>query len=419
MPNSLLIRNARLANGDVVNILIKNEIISKISKDELQAASVLDAKKMLVLPGLIDPHAHVRDLEKSYKEDWISASKAALAGGNTTIFDMPNTIPPTTNLKNFNLKLAKAVSGNVKFKLNIGATTTNIKELEEILHKKSNVVGAIKVFLASSSDNDVIKPQNLKEIFSLAKEFDKVVIIHTELQECLDKWQNKITDKRIQNHHLIRNRICSIKGTELAVKIASEIKNKLYIAHISTKEEIEIVKNMQNVFAEVTPHHLFLNVKDVEKIGISAKVNPPIRTKADNLALQQAVKDKIIDVIATDHAPHSIEEKFTDYAKSPSGFGGLESKLPLLITAVKDGIFSYDDITRTTAENPAKIFDLSRCGKIKEGYFADITIVDDNAKYKIKADEFHSKSKYSPFDGFDVFGKVKYTLINGKIKYGG
>ena len=417
--DSFLLKNCRLANGEIKDILIEGEFIKAIDENISFKGKIIDVDRNLVIPALIDPHTHIRDLNQAYKEDWGSGSMAALSSGHSFIFDMPNTLPPTTNLKNFYKKLEKAKKSQVKYRLNIGATNDNIKDLKEILTKEYELIGAIKVFMASSSDNEVVDTKNLKKIFQLAKDFDKTVIIHTELQDCIKKWYSKIKDKTIYNHHLIRNRECAVIGTKLVVKIANEIGNRLYIAHVSTKEEVSILKDNPHIFAEVTPHHLFLNINDVKNIGMVAKVNPPIRTKEDNIALINAVKEGIIDVIATDHAPHSLQEKQNEYTKAPSGFPGLETKLPLLITAAKKGILSYKDITNLMAKNPAKIFGLEKRGELKKGYFADICVVDDNKSYTIRAKNFKSKAKYSPFEGKNVFGVVKSVIIEGKIKFGG
>ncbi len=416
MKKELLIKSAKLYNGKITNILIADGKIEDITSQNDDSIKNLDAKNHLLLPGLIDPHVHVRGLKQSYKEDWISLSKAAISSGNTFIFDMPNTLPPTNNLKNFELKLKEASKGLINYKLNISATNDNENDLKEILKKHYEKVGAIKVFLASSSSNEVTNPKNLSKIFNIAKEYDKVVIVHTELQDCIEKFKKEISAK-MDNHHLIRNKECALQGLKIVLDTAKKVKNKVYIAHVSTKEEVEILKREKSdiIFAEVTPHHLLLNYQDVKSKGIITKVNPPVRTKEDNIALLQALKEGIIDVIATDHAPHSIKEKFQNYAKSPSGFGGLETKLPLLLTLVKQNKLTLAEIIKATSENPAKIFGLKKRGKVAVGNFADMVIIDENVKYSIEPKKFYSKSKYSPFEGWEVFGKVVCTIVNGKI----
>ncbi len=417
--NKLLLKNCRLYNNETLDIYIEGKFIVKIAKNINAIPNTIDLQRLLVIPALIDPHTHIRDLAQSYKGDWKTGEMAALSGGHSLIFDMPNTIPPTTTPENFYLKLNKAKMSRIKYRINIGASNDNIDDIKKILEKENETIGAIKVFLASSSDNEVLKVENLEKVFGLAKEYGKVVIVHAEMQDCIRKWSNEIKGKSIYNHHLIRNRECVIKGAKKVIEIAKKVGNKLYLAHISTKEEVELLKENPMVFAEVTPHHLFLNSEDVKRVGIVAKVNPPIRRVEDNIALLNGIKEKIIDVIATDHAPHSKEEKFQDYVKSPSGFGGLETKLPLLITAAKKKMISYEDIVRCTSQNPAKIFGLKKHGEIKEGFYADLCILDDNEKFVINSQNFYSKSKYSPFDGMEVFGKVKYTIVNGKILFGG
>ena len=418
-----LLKNCKLING-LFDIIIEDEKIVEIilsrkeRRYEKEFDQIINIKNKLVIPAMIDAHAHTRDLQQSEKEDWISCSEAAINGGVSTIFDMPNTIPATTNLANLNLKRKAAEKSLVNKMFYLGATNQNADEIEKILAAKPNDIVGIKIFLASSCKNDVLSKNKIENVFEIAKKYDKVVAVHSELQSCLDKWQTKISEKTIQNHNIIRNRKCAIEGTKLILDIAQKVGNKLYICHISTAEEIELIAAAKtknpNIFCEVTPHHLFLDETILAKVGNFGKVNPPLRTKADNLALLKAINDGIIDVIGTDHAPHTLAEKEQKYPKAPSGFPGLETALPLLLNAVSENKISLNKIVELTSFNVAKIFNLKNRGEIKIGFFADLAIVDISEKWKIDASKFRSKAKYSPFDGMKIKGKIKTTFVNGK-----
>jgi len=419
-----LLKNCKLIQG-LSNIIIQDDKIFDIyssRKDEGQRLEtdfdqIFDIKGNLVIPGVIDPHTHIRDLQQSEKEDWISASKAAIAGGVTTIFDMPNTIPATTNLINLNLKREVAKKSLINYKFYIGATNSNQKDIEEILSENPTDIAGIKIFLAGSSSNDVLEKGKIEEVFKVAKKYNKIVVVHTELQDCLNNWNSKIKEKTIQNHNKIRNRECAINGTELVLKLAKKIQNKLYIAHISTAEEVELIrkyKNNNRIFCEVTPHHLLLNESVLEKVGNIGKVNPSLRTKKDNTALWKAIYDGTVDFIGTDHAPHQLAEKQKEYSKVPSGFPGLETGLHLLLNEVNKGNLTIKKLVEITSKKVAVIFNLENRGEIFIGNYADLVVIDMNKKCKIDAKEFETKAKYSPFDGFEIQGKVMMTFVNGK-----
>jgi len=413
-----LLLNCQTSEG-IKNILIKDELIDYIGSEQPVHDKMLDCLGLLVIPGMIDAHVHVRDMEMAYKETWVTASKAAIAGGVTTIIDMPNTKPATTNLKGLNSKREAAKKANVNYKFHLGATENNLEELGQILASDPTDVAGIKVFLAGSSSNEVVADENkLKDIFKLAKKYDKVVLVHTELQSCLDKWSQKIAEKTIQNHDMIRNRECSIKGTGLVLRIANEIGSKLYICHVSTKEEIELIRTAKqtnkNIFCEVTPHHLILDKSILKQVGNFGKVNPPLRAKEDNQALWEAVIDGTIDCVGSDHAPHTIDEKIEDYSIAPSGFPGLETTLPILITEFNAREITLSRLVELTSTKSAEIFDFKKRGKIEKGFYADLAVINVEYALSIIAAMFNSKANYSPFDGRMVNAKIDTVFIKGK-----
>ncbi len=418
--SEILLKSASI-NGKTQNLLIKDKIIEYVGTDLPNAETEYDVKGLEIIPGVIDPHVHVRDLGQSEKENWTSASDAALRGGVTTVFDMPNNKPPTVNLKNLNLKRKKAESAKVNYKFNIAATAQNLSELEELLETKPKDVSALKLFLAGSNSDEYVDNKDvIKRIFDISQKYDLPVIVHTELQKCVEKYSEKITNPTVFDHNFMRNRECSIKGTELVISMAKEIGNKLYLAHISTAEEIEIIKAAKDkcrVYCEITPHHLLLNETILKSAGNFGKVNPPLRNEKDNATILQGIIDGTVDTIGTDHAPHLLSEKLKDYSEAPSGFPGLETALPLLLNEVNSGKFSLNRLIELTSGNTAKIFNLGKRGKIQKGFFADLTVIDMNKTWKIEAKNFKSKAKYSPYEGMTGTGDVVMTFVNGELKY--
>ncbi len=419
MPE-ILLKNASI-NGKIQNLLIKNNIIDYVGTNLPDADIEYDIRGLDVIPGMIDPHVHVRDLKQSEKEDWSSASNAALKGGITTVFDMPNTRPPTVNLQFLNAKREKAKLAKVNYKFNVAATSQNLKELAELLDTKPEDVAALKLFLAGSNSNEFVDDEeDIKQIFDLSLKYNLPVIVHTEWQKCVEEYSAKVQNPTVSDHNFMRNSECSVKGTDLLISLAKEIGNKLYLAHISTAEEIDIIKANKEkcrVFCEVTPHHLLINEEILKTAGNFGKVNPPLRTEKDNKRIMQGIIEGTVDTIGTDHAPHLLSEKLKEYSQAPSGFPGLETALPLLINEVNKGSFDLKKLIEITSFNTAKIFNLKNRGQIKEGYFADLTVIDMNKTWKIEAKNFKTKAKYSPYEGMSGKGDVVMTFVNGELRF--
>ena len=417
----MLLKNC-IIDGFVQHILLNKEYIgtvgSKIADDE----NVIDMGMKIVIPGMIDLHTHIRDLAQSYKEDWLSGSSSAKAGGVTTIFDMPNTIPPTTSLHNLHIKQQAAEKSKVNYGLYAGATPSNIYHVREML--ESRQVAGIKIFMAASSSNEVVEDRKtLEDFFKLAKEFDVPILTHCELHSCIRARELEFEDEKynsIHYHDIIRDRECAYRALQLVLEIASQVKNKLHVLHISTAEEIELIKQYKRnddfgLTCEVTPHHIFLNDSVLSLTGNYAKVNPPIRSIRDNEVLYEALLDGTIDTVGSDHAPHSLEEKRQQYRKAPSGFPGLETTLPLLISrhlSLKE--LSLSKIIQLTSTNAASIMNIKKRGKIAPGFYADLTVIDPDITYTITAQQFASKAKYTPFEGMTIRGKIVKTFVNGK-----
>ncbi len=410
-------------NDEVVDILISDGIIEKIESNLPDSGDLINGNGHIVIPGMIDPHTHIRDMELAYKEDWESASNAALAGGVTTIFDMPNTKPATINLDGFKKKIEAAKKSTVHHKFFIGATNHNLRDVEEILKgdQAENAAG-IKIFMASSSANEVVEdPGILKAFFELAKSYDKVVAVHSEDQSCILEHEQNFSANDPLLHNKIRNRKCAAISTEILLKLADEVGHKLYIVHTSTWEEIDMIRQYKrhksNVYCEISPHHLLINESLMEKVGNFGKVNPPLRTALDNEKLWEGIHDGTVDSFGSDHAPHGLDEKKLPYLEAPSGFPGLETSLPLLLNEVNKGRLSLKKLTELCSTNPSKIFNLYKRGQVAEGYMADLAIIDMGRLWQIDPTDFYTKAKYSPYAGMSGRGNVIMTLVAGKLKY--
>lgn len=371
-------------------------------------------RNLVAIPALIDPHVHFRTPGAEHKENWETGAKAAIFGGVTTVFDMPNNSPSTTNeetLKNKKQTINKQLS-NINIPLNyflyIGATGNNNEEIKKI---KDQIIG-IKMFMGSSTGNLLVdNKEKQEEIFKLAKELNLVLATHAEDEKSIKYKVESIKQPTIKDHSIIRSREAAIVAVKSALEMAKKYGTKLYICHVSTKEEIELIKQAKKdnikVFAEVTPHHLFLSVNDYNSLGTLGQMNPPLRTTADNEALWEAIFDGTIDTIGTDHAPHTLEEKYKTYPNSPSGIPGLETMLPLLLNAKNQGKITLEKIVELTRTNIEKIFNTPQNN--------DWTIVDLDLNKEVKNEDLKTKCGWSSFAGINLKGWPVATVLNDKI----
>lgn len=419
---SLLLSNCILS-GELVNILIDGEFIAKIGTEKFEHTREIDLKKKIVIPGMIDLHTHIRDMKQSYKEDWVTAGRAALAGGVTTVFDMPDTIPPTSDANNYQIKKGFARKSAVNFGIYAGATPDNFSEMKMFLDEEANIAG-IKIYLESSNTHQIVTDDEmLKRFFILAKQYNKPVLVHCEDQQEIHRLESVFQGPRFDSvmyHNKIHTTEAAVKALKRVLTIANQVKAKVIISQVSSSAEMQLLREHKKncdypLYCEATPHHLLLNESDLPFCGLIGKVNPPLRSHVDNDALWQALDDGIIDFIASNHAPHSADEKDNSYHLVPSGFPGLETTLPLLLNEVfTSNRLSIDTLTRLTSYNPSKIMNLYKRGQIKEGYYADITVVDPARTWTVNPTAFESKAKYSPFEGRELKGKISFTIVNGK-----
>lgn len=411
----LLLKGCTLADSQQKDILISQNKIEAIENNLNYSGNSLSCRGQIIFPGFIDVHTHIRDMGLSEKEDWFTASKAAASGGITTIFDMPNTKPATFDAESLLAKRKAAEKSIVNYGYNFGVTENNAEEI-----RKAAPIASIKMFMAESSSGYVVEDEDVvRRVFELAKEIDKPVIVHSELQSCVEKHE-KLFEPTLHNHNKIRNRACAINATKILIKLAKDTGADIYLAHISTAEEIDLIREakkegLKNLFCETTPHYIFIDETILEKVGNWGKINPPLRTAKDCKAIIRGIVDGTVDTIGTDHAPHKLAEKDLDYISAPSGFPGLETSLGLLLKLVHSSQITLTRLEQLMSSNPARIFKIKDRGVLKAGAVADLTLVDLNRKWIVDPQIFYTKAKYSPFTGMELTGKAVTTIINGNV----
>ncbi len=417
---SLLVKNGKVfTQGKLVetDVLCENGAITKISKG-LTGDNVIDASGKLVLPGVIDPHVHFRVPGGEHKEDWEHASKAAAKGGVTTVLDMPNNSPSITTQKLLNKK-RKIVKGKslVNYGFHFGATATNAEEIMDV-----SGIASVKVFMgASTGDLLVSDPGEIYRVFHAAKIAGHLVTVHAENDSLINKFTidaKQACEADPIVHTRVRRNIVAAEEASLAAIISKEVGNRLHICHISTRQELDIIRmSGGRISAEAMTHHLFLEDKDMFKLGNFGKMNPPLRSADDKNALWE--NKELIACWATDHAPHTKKEKQQGYWQAPSGVPGVETLLPLHLNAVNRGMQSLEEMVARTSTNAAHIFGLENRGEIKEGFVADLVVVDMNEKYEIKNEEIVSKCGWTPYNGWQVQGRPTQTIVNGEVAFDG
>lgn len=413
-----IIKNCKILLGEVIEdgmmIGIENGVIKKIGKD-LKGELLLDAKNSLVLPGGIDTHVHFRDPGFTYKEDWISGSKSALAGGITSVIDQPNTVPMVTSPKILLDKIDIAQKKSlVDFGVNATVTNNNIHLIRD-LAKYATSFG--EIFLGNDNDKDAISYTMLNNALRVIKDTRVIPTIHAEDFSCIEANKMAYQSELPQSHLLARPNRCEEIAVSELIKMAVKIGCRIHICHISSKEAIYLIKKKRGlVTCEVTPHHLLFSSDDYDNLKTRIKVNPPIRNKVDNIVLWDMAKNGTIDLIASDHAPHSIEEKEGDVYDVKSGVPGVETMIPLLLHLVVKNDLSLGRLVELTSQNPAKIWGFKRKGFLKEGYDADLVVYNLNDIKKINADYLHSKCGWTPYEGFQaIFPQT--TLVRGTIAF--
>ena len=412
-----------IKNGDcyinedfqVTDIGIKEKKIVKIGKIEESSKETIDAKGLIVLPGCIDTQVHFREPGSTDAEDLKSGSKAAILGGITSVFEMPNTNPPTSNLIEFQKKIDLAKNRMfTNHAFYFGATPDNSNELSNL----KNLVGCcgVKLFAGSSTGDLLVDKE--KDIEKIFEHTSKVVAVHSEDEEILNTNKKLIKDGDVHSHPVWRSEECAISSTRRIVRIAERYKKKAHILHITTKQEIDFLSQHKgNITFEITPQHLTIFAPDCyDKLGTYAQMNPPIRDKSHYDRLWYGVRNNLNDTIGSDHAPHLKENKEKIYPSSPSGMPGVQTLLPIMLNHVNDGKLTIKQLIRLICENPIKIFNIKDKGFIRESFDADLTIIDMNKISTIDNNNIASKCGWTPFHGKKVKGFPVYTIVNGITK---
>jgi dihydroorotase len=387
--------------------------IGDLSKEK--ANNFFDAENLIVLPGCMDTQVHFREPGSTDAEDLNSGSKAAVVGGITGVFEMPNTKPPTSNKKEFQNKLNLAKNRMYcNYAFYFGATPDNHKDLSEL----KNLEGCCGVKLFAGSSTGTLLVDKEKDIEKVFEKTSKIVSVHSEDEEILNLRKKLIIKGNVLTHPVWRNEECAISSTRKIVKIAKRLNKKAHILHVTTKEEVNFLsQNKGNITFEITPQHLTLTSPECyEKLGTFAQMNPPIRDKSHFDRLWYAVRNNYNDTIGSDHAPHLKKNKQKEYPDSPSGMPGVQTLLPVMLNHINEGRLKLDQLVKLLCENPTNIFGIQNKGFINKSFDADFTIIDLNKVIEIKNEKIESKCGWSPFDGYKFKGTPVATIINGKIK---
>ena len=414
---SLIIKNGSCyIDGKLTktDIGLSGNKIQKIGKIELNSSKVYDATDKVVLPGIIDTQVHFREPGSTDAEDLESGSRAAVLGGVTSLFEMPNTNPPTSNLVEFDKKLQAANNRmHSNYAFYFGATPDNTDQLARL--KDVEGCCGVKLFAGSSTGNLLVdKEADIEKVISSS---DRVVSIHSEDEDIIKLRKKFIRKGDVHSHPEWRNVECAMSSTRRVVKIAERYNKKIHVLHVTTKDEVDfLAMHKKNVTFETTPQHLTLYAPDCyDKLGTYAQMNPPLRTKEHYDRLWVAIKNNIVDVLGSDHAPHLKENKDKEYPNTPSGMPGVQTIFPVMLDHVNNGKLTLQQLINLMCENPCRIFGIKNKGYIKEGFDADLTIADMNKEVTIKNEMIASKCGWTPFNNHKVKGFPVGTIVNGYL----
>lgn len=442
LPNAtLLIRNANVLLPDgsfqIADVLVQGGAIAQVGAHlNPEADRIIEADRLTLLPGVIDPQVHFREPGLEHKEDLTTASRACARGGVTSFLEMPNTRPLTITQAALNDKLARAAQKSyVNFGFFIGATAENLPDLQT-----ANPTPGIKIFMGSMHGDLLVDQEaTLDRLFATGT---RLIAVHAEDQARIAQRRQEFagsTDPGI--HSVIQDNQAALNATQLALKLSKKYQRRLHILHLSTAEEAELLRQDKPewVTAEVTPQHLLLNTGYYEKLGTLIQMNPPIRSAHDNEVLWQALKDGVIDFIATDHAPHTLEEKgraipgngaaspasdgvpsqpvLLEPAQAPSGMPGVETSLPLMLTQAIAGRCTVAQVSNWMSTAVAKAYGIANKGAIAPGYDADLVLVDLENYHPVLREELQTKCGWSPFEGWNLTGWPAVTIVGGQIAY--
>jgi len=415
----LIIRRGTIVNtlgSEVFDIGVTNGKITHLEKDIKETAKEeFDANGLHIIPGVIDSQVHFREPGLTHKEDLHTGSKAAILGGVTTFFEMPNTKPPCTSPEHITVKvnIGKETS-YTDFAFYMGATGNNLDDLKKA-HATEGCCG-VKIFLGSSTGSLLLyDKEKLTEIFKTLK---CPIAVHSESEEMLNQ-RISIRDeaKDVHAHYEWRNAETALESTKMIIEIAKESKRKVHILHVTTKEEMEFLKeNKEHCTVEVTPQHLTLSAPEAyDKLGTLAQMNPPIREKFHQDGLWEGLLNGTVDVIGSDHAPHTLEEKDQKYPASPSGMPGVQTTLPIMLDHCLNGKIKLEKLVQLLCERPAEMYSLGNKGKVEVGRDADLVVLDLKSETILKNEDMGSKCGWTPFHNMTVKGKILKTYKSGSL----
>jgi dihydroorotase len=427
--NRILIKNAKIVNEGAIfegDVLIEDEFIVDIAESisvKSSETKIIDAEGNYLIPGAIDDQVHFREPGLTHKGDIASESRAAVAGGITSFIEQPNTVPNAVTQEILADKYEIAATNSyANYSFMMGATNDN---LDEVLKTNPKNVAGIKIFLGSSTGNMLVDNEAvLEKIFSSTP---MLIAVHCEdeqtIQDNLAKFKEQYgEDVPVQAHHLIRSAEACYISSSKAVELAKKTGARLHVFHLSTAKEMELFTNKiplkdKKITAEVCVHHLWFTNEDYDTKGNFIKWNPAVKTADDRKALWEALLDDRIDVIATDHAPHTIEEKKQSYLKAPSGGPLVQHAVVAMFEAFHQGKISVEKIVEKMAHNPATLFQIEKRGYIKKGYYADLAIVNPGLPWSVKKENILYKCGWSPFEGYTFKSRITHTFVNGQLVY--
>ena len=421
----MIIQNATILNeGECYegSVLIRKDRIEQISRNKeilTPGEEVLDAQGAFLLPGIIDTHVHMREPGLTAKADMESETRAAVAGGVTSVFDMPNVNPQTTtNELILQRKALAAGRCHANYTFYLGATNDNVGE---VCNMDPTTVPGLKVFMGSSTGNMLVDRE--KELYSLFRECPNIVVAHCEDMRCIQERLAEAKqlygdDPDVKYHSFIRSEEACYRSTKLAISIAQSAGARLHVAHLSTARELQLFQQKQSgITAEVCLPHLLFCDEDYERLGTRIKCNPSVKTKTDRDALRAALNDDRIETIGTDHAPHLLQDKQGGALKAASGIPMIQFSLPSMLGLSNQGIVDKLRIVELMCHRPARLFRVKERGFIREGYYADLVLVRPVPPYTICKEDIQSKCGWSPLEGSSMSWKIEKTWVNGHLAW--
>ena len=424
--HDLILKNCKVVNENRIiesDIAIKNDRIEQVATSiDVESKEIIDLDGKFVIPGLIDDQVHFREPGLTHKGDIATESKAGLAGGVTSFFEMPNVNPTTTTNENLTKKFELASTRSLSnYSFHLGASNSNIEEIKKV---DINQAAALKVFMGASFGEMLVDDIDaLDDIFNYSP---LIVVTHCEDQNTVKKNEEKYSQKfgdhlSAEHHHLIRDVDSCYLSSSLAVDLAKKYDSDLHVFHLTTEKEMELFTagkiGGKKITAEVCVHHMYFNETRYADLGNQIKCNPSIKFESDRLALIDALLDDKIDIIATDHAPHTWEEKSQSYTKAPAGLPLVQHGMQILMDFYHQDILSLEKIVQKTSHNVANRFQVKDRGYIREGYYADLAVLDIDKPYTVSNENILYKCGWSPFNGHTFQSSIFMTLVNGNIAF--